>query len=66
ALALGQRQLTEAQESAKNGGGASLGSIARACRTSRVQNPKIEARAIQDNAGKIELCNPNGTNCRRI
>jgi len=66
ALALGRQQLAAAQESAKNNACTSLGEIARAYRNAKVSTLKLEARAVQNNAGKHDLCNLHGPNCRRL
>jgi hypothetical protein len=65
ALALGQQQLAAAQEYAKNEGAFSLGEIARAYRAVKVPTLKLQARVLQDNFGKLEVCNLNSNNCHR-
>jgi hypothetical protein len=66
ALALGEQQLAAAQESAKNTASTSLGEIARAYRNLKVSTLKLEARAVQSNAAKLDRCNLHGANCRRL
>ncbi|MGB9465530.1 MAG: hypothetical protein WBR10_10485 [Candidatus Acidiferrum sp.] len=65
ALALGKQQLAAAQRAAEGDTGPSLGEIARSYRVTRVPTLKLQARVIQDDAGKLEICNLNGNNCHR-
>jgi hypothetical protein len=66
ALALGRQRLAAGQELAKGNSGPSLGEIARAYRNQRAQSLQLEAHAMQDNSGKLELCTLNGKTRRRI
>ena len=66
ALALGRQQLASAGESAKNPAAGSLGDIARAYRIVKVTTSQIAGRALQDNAGRIEVCSQAGSNCHLL
>jgi hypothetical protein len=65
ALALGQQQLAAAKKAADADSGPSLGEIARSYRAARVPTLKLQARVMQDNAGRLEVCNLNGNDCHR-
>jgi hypothetical protein len=65
ALALGRRQLAEEQEAAK-GNTPSLGDVARAYRAIRVAPIKSQDQAIQDNSGRIVLCDQSGRACSHL
>lgn len=66
AVALGRQQLVSAEESAKNPAAGSLGDVARAHRIVKVTTSQIAGRAIQDNAGRIEVCSQAGNNCHLL
>jgi hypothetical protein len=66
ALALGRRQLAQAEEYAKHPSSLSLGEIARAYRTVRVSSQRLEARLTKNNLGSPESCNPSKNNCHRL
>jgi len=60
------RQLLEASEKAAHGEGApSLGEVARSYRIVKVPTFRLRSRALQDNAGKLEVCNLNGNACHQ-
>ena len=64
AVALGQQQIAAAEKQAQSGGGPSLGEVARAYRNAKTS--KLEASLIQGDSGKMEVCNLNGSGCRRL
>ncbi len=66
ALALGRQQLAAGQELPKGNSTPSLGEIARAYRNQRVLSQQLEAHAMRDDSGKLELCALNGKSCRRL
>jgi hypothetical protein len=67
ALALGRQQLAEAERAATgNGNGQSLGEAARAYRIVKVPTMRLRSRVLQDNAGRLQVCNLNGNACRLI
>jgi hypothetical protein len=65
AVALGQQQLAAEEKAARGEGTPSLGEVARTYRTVRVPTMKLQSRALQDNAGRLEVCNLNGNDCHR-
>lgn len=65
ALALGQQQLAAAKRASEGDTGPSLGEIARSYRVARIPTLKLKARVLQDNAGRLEICNLNGNDCYR-
>jgi hypothetical protein len=65
AVALGQQQLAGTEKSAEGDASASLGEIARAYRTVKVPTLRLQSRVIQDNSGRLEVCNLNGNDCHR-
>jgi hypothetical protein len=65
ALALGQQQLAAAEKEAQGDDNPSLGDVARSYRTAKVPTLKLQSRVVQDNSGRLEVCNLNGNDCRR-
>jgi hypothetical protein len=65
ALALGLEQLAAAANLAQTDTGPSLGDVARAYRAARSSTQATPALALQDNAGRLHICNLNGDNCRQ-
>jgi hypothetical protein len=65
AVALGQQQLAAAEKAAQGEGTLSLGEVARSFRAVRVPTMKLQSRVLQDEAGRLEVCNLNGNNCHR-
>jgi hypothetical protein len=65
ALALGKQQLAAAAHPAQTDPVPSLGDVARAYRTGRNSTQASPTLALQDNSGKLHICNPNGDNCRQ-
>jgi hypothetical protein len=64
AVSLGQQLLAEAERAAR-GEGVSLGEIARTYRAVRVPTMKLQSRVLQDDSGRLEICNLNGNDCHR-
>jgi hypothetical protein len=65
ALALGQQQLAAAEKAAQGDASPSLGEVARSYRAGRVPTLKLQSRVLQDNSGRLEICNLNGNDCHR-
>jgi hypothetical protein len=65
AVALGQQQLAAARKAAQGDDNPSLGDVARSYRAAKVPTLKLESRVVQDNSGRLEVCNLNGNDCRR-
>jgi hypothetical protein len=66
ALRLGQQQLAaEAKAAQGDDATPSLGEAARAYRALRVPTLRLQIRALQDNAGRLQICNLNGNDCHR-
>jgi hypothetical protein len=65
ALALGKQHLAAARKPAQIDTGPSLGDIARAYRSARSVAQAPPALALQDNSGRLHICNLNGENCRQ-
>ena len=65
AVALGQQQLAAAEKASESDAPRSLGDVARSYRSVRVPTMKLESRVLQDNSGKLEVCNLNGNDCHR-
>jgi hypothetical protein len=65
ALALGLQQLAAAANPAQTGTGPSLGDVARAYRIARNTTQAPPALALQDNSGRLHICNLNGDSCRQ-
>ena len=65
ALALGRQQLAAAEKAAQGDASTSLGDVARSYRAGRVPTLKLQSRVLQDNSGRLEICNLNGNDCHR-
>jgi hypothetical protein len=65
AVSLGLQQLAAAEKAAQGETTPSLGDVARSCRAMRVPTLKLESRVIQDDSGKLVICDLNGNNCHR-
>lgn len=65
ALALGKQQLAAAAKGAPSEAGPSLGDVARAYRIARSAIQAPPGLALQDNSGRLHICNRNGENCRQ-
>jgi hypothetical protein len=65
AVALGQQQLAAAEKAAQGDDEPSLGDVARSYRAARVPTLKLQSRVVQDNSGRLEVCNLNGNDCHR-
>jgi len=65
ALALGQQQLAAAAKAEQGDGTLSLGDVARSFRAVKVPTLRLQSRVLQDDAGRLEVCNLNGNNCHR-
>jgi hypothetical protein len=65
AVALGQQQLAAAEKAAQGDDEQSLGDVARSYRAAKVPTLKLQSRVVQDNSGKLEVCNLNGNDCHR-
>jgi hypothetical protein len=65
AVNLGQQQLAAAAKAAQGGSAAPLGDVARTFRTVKVPTLKLQSRVVQDDSGRLEICNLNGNNCHR-
>ncbi len=65
ALELGRQQLAAAEKAAQGDPAQSLGEIARSYRTAKVPTLKLQAHVLQDNSGRLTVCNLNGNDCHR-
>jgi hypothetical protein len=65
AVALGRQQLAAAEKAAQGDDEASLGVVARSYRAAKVPTLKLQSRVVQDNSGRLEVCNLNGNDCHR-
>jgi hypothetical protein len=65
AVVLGQQELAAAEKAAQGGDNPSLGEVARSYRAAKFPTLKLQSRVVQDNAGKLEVCNLNGNDCHR-
>jgi hypothetical protein len=65
AVALGQQQLAAAEKASQEDANPSLGEVARSYRVGKVPTRKLQSRVLQDNSGKLEVCNLNGNDCHR-
>jgi hypothetical protein len=65
ALALGQQQLAAAAKAEQGDSPLSLGDVARSFKAVKVPTLKLQSRVLQDNDGRLEVCNLNGNNCHR-
>jgi hypothetical protein len=66
ALALGRQQLAVVEKETTQEPAVSLGEAARALRAEKVPTFRLRSRVLQDNAGKLHICNLNGNDCRRL
>jgi hypothetical protein len=65
ALVLGRQQLAAAEKAAQGDDEPSLGDVARSYRAAKVPTLKLQSRVVQDNSGRLEVCNLNGNDCHR-
>jgi hypothetical protein len=65
AVALGQQQLAAAEKAAQGEGSPSLGDLARSYRAVKVPTLKLQSRVLQDDSGRLTVCNLNGNDCHR-
>ena len=65
AVALGQQHLAAAEKAAEGESGPSLGDVARSYRAVKVPTLKLQSRVLQDNSGRLTICNLNGNDCHR-
>ena len=65
AVTLGRQQLGAAEKSAQSEDEPSLGDVARSYRAAKVPTLKLQSRVVQDNSGRLEVCNLNGNDCHR-
>ena len=65
AVALGNQQLAAAEKAAQGEGSPSLGDLARSYRAVKVPTLKLQSRVVQDNSGRLAVCNLNGNDCHR-
>jgi hypothetical protein len=65
AVALGQQHLATAEKAAEGESGPSLGDVARSYRAVKVPTLRLQSRVLQDNSGRLTVCNLNGNNCHR-
>jgi hypothetical protein len=66
ALELGKQELAAAQGERKGEVAISLGEFARSYRANKIPSFRMRSRIVQDDAGKMQMCNLNGTNCHSI
>jgi len=64
-LALGKQQLAAAANLVQPDATPSLGDVARAYRIARNSSQAPPTLALQDNSGRLHICNLNGDNCRQ-
>jgi hypothetical protein len=65
AVVLGRQQLAAAEKAAQGDDEPSLGDVARSYRAAKVPTLKLQSRVVQDNSGRLEVCNLNGNDCHR-
>jgi hypothetical protein len=65
AVALGRQQLAAAEKAAQGDDEPSLGDVARSYRAAKVPTLKLQSRVVQDNSGRLEVCNLNGNDCHQ-
>jgi hypothetical protein len=65
AVKLGQQQLAAEEKIAQGEDAPSLGDLARSYRTMRVPTLRLQSRILQDNSGRLAVCNLNGNECHR-
>lgn len=63
ALALGKRQIAQQELDAQT---SPLADAARNFRAEKVPTFRLRSRVVQDNSGKLQICNLNGNDCHRI
>lgn len=66
ALALGKRLLADEEARANGEGAYSLAEAARAARIAKVPTLHLKSRVLQDNSGKMLVCNLNGNDCHKL
>jgi hypothetical protein len=65
AVRLGQQQLAAAERAEHDGATPPLGDVARSYRAVKFPTLKLQYRVLQDEFGKLVICNLNGNDCRR-
>jgi hypothetical protein len=65
ALTLGKQMLAAAANPAQPDASPSLGDVARAYRIARSSTQAPPTLVLQDNSGRLNICNVNGGNCRQ-
>ena len=65
AVRLGQRQLAAAERAELGDATPPLGDVARSYRAVKFPTLKLQYRVLQDESGKLVICNLNGNDCRR-
>jgi hypothetical protein len=63
ALALGKQQIAQQELDAQT---SPLADAARNFRAEKVPTFRLKSRVVQDNSGKLQICNLNGNDCHRI
>jgi hypothetical protein len=66
ALALGKQLLAEQEQEAQNGPVFSLAEAARVNRATKLPTFELRSRVVQDDHGKLTICNLSGNDCHRI
>ena len=64
-MSLGRQQIAAAEVGAQGDATPSLGDVARSYRAVKVPTLKLQSRVIQDDSGKLVICNLNGNNCHQ-
>jgi hypothetical protein len=62
ALALGKRQIAQQELDAQT----SFAETVRKAQAERVPTFRLRSRAVQDNSGKLQICNLNGNDCHQL
>ena len=65
AVRLGQQQLAAAERAEQGNATPPLGDVARSYRAVKFPTLKLQYRVLQDEFGKLVICNLNGNDCRR-
>ncbi len=65
AVRLGQQQLAAAERAEQGDATPPLGDVARSYRAVKVPTLKLQYRVLQDESGKLVICNLNGNDCHR-
>jgi hypothetical protein len=65
AVSLGRQQIAAAEQGTQCDSAPSLGDAARSYRAVKVPTLKLQSRVIQDDSGKLVICNLNGNNCHQ-